>query len=314
MIEKTDFIWFNGNLIPWDDANIHVMSHALHYGSSVFEGIRCYSSYRGPVIFRLIDHIQRLMNSLKIYRIPISWNMQELVQACKIVIRQNNLSNAYIRPIAFVGNVGMEIDPISEYTADVAIAAFPWKSYLKEDSLKLGIDVMVSSWNRVPSNTIPNLSKAGGNYLSSMLISHEAHRHGYQEGIGLDIYGYIAEGSGENLFIVKDNVLLTPPVYSSILLGITRDSVLKLARDMGLKIKECVLPRESLYIADEVFVSGTAAEITAVCSVDGIKIGSGLIGSITKKLQKLFFGLFTGETKNHGDWLNYIDDNDGLYD
>lgn len=306
MIEKTNFIWFNGNIISWDDANIHVMSHALHYGSSVFEGIRCYNSHIGSVIFRNYDHIRRLMNSAKIYRIPIAWNIQELMQACRMIIRKNNLNDAYIRPIAFIGNVGMEIDPILEYKADVAIAAFPWKSYLGKDSMTLGIDAMISSWNRVPANTIPNLSKAGGNYLSSMLISNEAHRCGYQEGIGLDVYGYVAEGSGENLFVVKDNVLLTPPFYSSILPGITRDSVFKLAKNMGLQVQECVLLREALYIADEVFMSGTAAEITPVRSIDGIKIGSGLPGVITKKIQKNFFNLFNGKTEDKWGWLDQV--------
>lgn len=306
MIEKTDFIWLNGSIIPWDDANVHVMSHALHYGSSVFEGIRCYKSYKGPVIFRNREHLQRLINSAKIYRIPISWTVQELMQACRMVIRRNNLNDSYIRPIAFIGNVGMEIDPVDQYVADVAIAAFPWKSYLGKDSLKLGINAMVSSWNKVPANTIPNLSKAGGNYLSSMLISNEAHRHGYQEGIGLDIYGHISEGSGENLFVIKDNILLTPSCCSSILPGIMRDSVLKLAENIGLESKECVLLRENLYIADEIFMSGTAAEMTPVCSVDGIKIGSGSRGSITEKLQKLFFDLFTGQTIDRWNWLDPV--------
>lgn len=306
MITKTGFIWFNGSVIPWDDANVHVMSHALHYGSSVFEGVRCYSSYEGPVIFRHYDHIQRLMNSAKIYRIPVSWNIQELMQACKMIIQKNNLIDAYIRPIVFIGNVGMEIDPISEYTADVAIAAFPWKEYLGKDSLKLGINAMISSWNKVPANTIPSLSKAGGNYLSSMLMSREARIHGYQESIALDVYGYISEGSGENLFIIKDNILLTPPSYSSILPGIMRDSILKLAKSINLESKECVFPRELLYIADEIFMSGTAVEITPVCSVDGIKIGSGLIGSVTKKLQGLFFNLFTGQTKDQWNWLDKV--------
>lgn len=306
MIEKTSFIWFNGNIVPWNDANVHVMSHALHYGSSVFEGMRCYNSYKGPVIFRHYDHIQRLINSAKMYRIPISWNIKELMEACKMIIRKNNLDNAYIRPIVFVGDVGLEIDPILEYTSDVAIAAFPWKAYLGEDSLTLGINVMVSSWNKVPSNTIPNLSKAGGNYLSSMLMSNEARRHGYHESIGLDIYGYISEGSGENVFIVKDNVLLTPPFYSSILPGIMRDSVLKLAKSIDLELKECVLPRELLYIADEIFMSGTAAEIIPVCNVDGIKIGSGFRGFFTEKIQNLFYNLFTGQTQDRWNWLDQI--------
>lgn len=306
MVVKSNFIWFNGDIVPWNTAKVHVMSHALHYGSSVFEGIRCYNSNNGPVIFRHREHVQRLINSAKIYRIPVTWNITEIMEACRMVINKNNLDNAYIRPIIFIGDVGMEINPISKYTADIAIAAFPWESYLGKESLKLGINVMVSSWNRVPANTVPHLSKAGGNYLSSMLISEEASRNGYQEGIGLDIHGYIAEGSGENLFEVKDNVIFTPPVYSSILPGITRNSIIILAKHIGLEVKEQVLVRESLYVSDEVFISGTAAEITPVCSVDGIKIGTGSRGPITKKLQELFFNLFTGKTIDHWNWLDPI--------
>lgn len=306
MINKSQFIWFNGDIVPWNEARVHVMSHALHYGSSVFEGIRCYNSNNGPVIFRHLEHIQRLINSAKIYRMPIVWNKQELMQACKIVIRKNNLDNAYIRPLVFIGDVGMEINPIVKYTTDVVIAAFSWDPYLGKESLECGIDTMISSWNRIPANTIPNLSKAGGNYLSSLLISNEACRHGYQEGIGLDVYGYISEGAGENLFEIKDNIILTPPTHSSILPGITRDAIIVLAKHIGLEVREQVLTRESLYISDEVFLSGTAAEITPVRSVDGIIIGSGLRGPITKKLQELFFNLFTGKTKDQWGWLDLV--------
>ncbi|CAD83269.1 branched-chain amino-acid aminotransferase [Candidatus Blochmanniella floridana] len=304
-MKKSDFIWFNGNMVPWDKAKVHVMSHALHYGSSVFEGMRCYDSYKGPVIFRGQDHIQRLMNSAKIYRIPVSRSKLELMQACRMLIQKNNLVNAYIRPLIFIGNVGgMEINPIIEYTADVVIAAFFWKAYLGEDSLNSGVDVVVSSWRRVPTDTIPNLAKAGGNYLSSMLISNEANRYGYHEGIALDIYGYVSEGAGENLFVIKDNIVLTPPISASILSGITRDSVINLLKDVGFEIKEELLSREFLYIADEIFMCGTAAEITPIRSVDGIKIGSGSRGPITKKLQELFFNLFTGKTEDKWGWLD----------
>ncbi|ADV33967.1 branched-chain amino acid aminotransferase [Candidatus Blochmanniella vafra str. BVAF] len=307
MIKKSNFIWFNGKMVPWDKANIHVLSHALHYGSSVFEGMRCYQSYKGAVIFRLKDHIQRLINSAKIYRMPISWSRQELIEACKIVIRKNNLIDAYIRPLLFIGDVGIEINPIIQYDTDLVIIAFYWESYLGKDSLNLGIDAMVSSWNRVSANTIPYMAKAGGNYLSSMLISNEAHRHGYHEGIGLNIFGYISEGSGENLFVIKDGIILTPSCSSSVLLGITRDSIIKLAASINLEVRECMLPREYLYIADEVFMVGTAAEITPVRSIDGIKIGSGGVkGPITMKLQELFFGLFTGEVKDEWDWLEEV--------
>lgn len=306
MMIQSDFIWFNGDIVPWNVAKIHVMSHSLHYGSSVFEGVRCYNSNNGSVIFRGRDHIQRLINSAKIYRIPITWNQEELMNACKMIIQKNKLSNAYIRPIAFIGDVGIDIDLISKYSADVAIAAFPWESYLGEDALKSGINVMISSWNRVPANTIPHLSKAGGNYLSSMLISNEAHRYGYQEGIGLDVHGYIAEGAGENLFVVKNNIIFTPPSYSSILPGITRDSIIQLSKHMGLTVQEQILTREFLYISDEIFMVGTAVEITPVRSIDDIVIGSGSIGPITKKIQRLFFDLFTGKTKDQWHWLDPV--------
>ncbi|URJ30525.1 branched-chain amino acid transaminase [Candidatus Blochmannia vicinus (nom. nud.)] len=305
-MNTTNFIWFNGDIIPWQEAKIHVMSHSLHYGSSVFEGMRCYDSYKGPVIFRHREHIQRLHDSAKIYRIPISWSIDSLMQACRMIIRKNNLINAYIRPIVFIGDVRMKINPDPEYTTDVAIAAFSWSSYLGEDSLIQGIDAMISSWNRVPANTLPNSAKAGGNYLSSMLISNEACRNGYREGIGLDIYGYISEGAGENLFEVKNKIILTPPRASSILPGITRDSIIKLAINMGLEVQEQVLSRESLYTADEIFMSGTAAEITPVRSVDGIQVGTGRPGPITKKLQDLFFNLFTGVTEDLWDWLDPV--------
>lgn len=305
-MNKTNFIWFNGNIIPWEKATVHVMTHALHYGSSVFEGIRCYDSYKGPVIFRHREHIQRLNDSAKMYRMPINWNVQELMQACKNIIIKNNLINAYIRPLAFIGNVGMEINPSSKYTTDVIIAAFLWDSYLGKDSLTKGIDTIISSWNRIPTNTIPNLAKAGGNYLSSMLISNEAHRNGCHEGIGLDIYGYLSEGAGENLFEIKNNIIFTPPCHSSILPGITRDTIIKIAKNIGLEVREQILPRESLYIADEVFMSGTAAEITPIRSVDGIQIGIGTCGPITKKLQNIFFNLFTGITKDQWSWLDPV--------
>ncbi|WP_331828571.1 branched-chain amino acid transaminase [Candidatus Blochmannia sp. SNP] len=305
-MNTANFIWFNGDIIPWQEAKIHVMSHSLHYGSSVFEGMRCYDSYKGPVIFRNREHIQRLHNSAKIYRMPISWSINNLMQACKVIIHENNLINAYIRPIVFIGDIGMKINPDLGYTTDVAIAAFSWSSYLGENSLTQGIDVMISSWNRVPANTLPSSAKAGGNYLSSMLISNEAFRNGYHEGIGLDIYGYISEGAGENLFEVKDNIILTPPRASSILPGITRDSIIKLAINTGLEVQEQVLSRESLYTADEIFMSGTAAEIIPVRSVDGIQVGTGRCGPITKKLQDLFFNLFTGATEDLWGWLDPV--------
>lgn len=303
---KADFIWFNGKMVPWVEAKVHVMSHALHYGSSVFEGIRCYDSHKGRVVFRHREHMQRLRDSAKIYHIPVSQTVDQLMDACRDVLRKNNLLSAYIRPLVFIGDVGMGVNPPTGYTTDIIIAAFPWYAYLGEESLEQGIDAMVSSWNRAAANTIPTAAKAGGNYLSSMLVGSEARRHGYQEGIALDVHGYISEGAGENLFEVKDGILFTPPFTSSILPGITRDTIIKLAKDTGIEVREQVLSRESLYLADEVFMSGTAVEITPVRSVDGIKVGIGQCGLVTKKLQRTFFGLFTGETEDKWGWLDSV--------
>ena len=239
--KKADYIWFNGEMVRWEDAKVHVMSHALHYGTSVFEGIRCYDSHKGPVVFRHREHMQRLHDSAKIYRFPVSQSIDELMEACRDVIRKNNLTSAYIRPLIFVGDVGMGVNPPAGYSTDVIIAAFPWGAYLGAEALEQGIDAMVSSWNRAAPNTIPTAAKAGGNYLSSLLVGSEARRHGYQEGIALDVNGYISEGAGENLFEVKDGVLFTPPFTSSALPGITRDAIIKLAKELGIEVREQVL-------------------------------------------------------------------------
>lgn len=305
-MKKADFIWFNDKMIPWSEAKVHVMSHALHYGSSVFEGIRCYNSHKGPVVFRHREHMQRLHDSAKIYRMPVKQSVYALMEACRAVLRKNNLVSAYIRPIVFIGDVGMGVNPPMGYTTDVIIAAFPWGAYLGEEALEQGIDAMVSSWHRATANTIPTATKAGGNYLSSILVGSEARRHGYQEGIALDVHGHVSEGAGENLFEVKDDILFTPPSTSSALPGITRDAITKLAKVAGLEVREQVLSRESLYLADEIFMSGTAAEITPVRSVDGIKVGIGKCGPITKNLQQAFFGLFSGKTEDKWGWLDLV--------
>lgn len=244
--KKADYIWFNGEMVRWEDAKVHVMSHALHYGTSVFEGIRCYDSHKGPVVFRHREHMQRLHDSAKIYRFPVSQSIDELMEACRDVIRKNNLTSAYIRPLIFVGDVGMGVNPPAGYSTDVIIAAFPWGRIWAQKRWS-GIDAMVSSRNRAAPNTIPTAAKAGGNYLSSLLVGSEARRHGYQEGIALDVNGYISEGAGENLFEVKDGVLFTPPFTSSALPGITRDAIIKLAKELGIEVREQVLSRESLY-------------------------------------------------------------------
>ena len=303
---KSDYIWLNGEMIPWADAKIHVMSHALHYGTSVFEGVRCYETHKGPAIFRHKEHAQRLLNSAKIYRFPVPYSLEEIMEATRQVIKKNNLKSAYIRPLVFIGDVGMGVIPPAGYQTDVMIAAFPWGAYLGEDALEQGIDAMVSSWNRFAPNTIPAAAKAGGNYLSSLLIGSEARANGFQEGIALDVNGQLSEGSGENLFIVKDGILFTPLLSSSALPGITRDAIITLAHNLGIEVREQTLSRESLYLADEVFMTGTAAEITPVRSVDRIQVGIGRCGPITKQIQQTFFGLFNGKTQDKYGWLDPI--------
>lgn len=303
---KSDYIWFNGEMVKWAEAKVHVMSHALHYGTSVFEGVRCYDTHQGPAVFRHREHMQRLHDSAKIYRMPVSYSIDQLMEATRQTLIKNNLKSAYIRPLVFIGDVGMGVNPPEGYKTDVIIAAFPWGAYLGADALDQGIDAMVSSWNRSAPNTIPTAAKAGGNYLSSLLVGNEARRHGYQEGIALDVHGYVSEGAGENIFIVKNGVLFTPTLTSSALPGITRDAILSLAKDLGIEIREQTLSRESLYLADEVFMTGTAAEITPVRSVDGIQVGIGRCGPVTKQIQQAFFGLFNGKTADKYGWLDSI--------
>ncbi len=301
-------IWMNGRMIPWEQATVHVMAHALHYGSSVFEGIRVYKTPDGPKIFRLTDHIRRLYDSARIYRMPIPFAPDELISVCKDIIVVNNLMNgAYIRPIALLGYGEIGLSPKAGHAVDVAIAAWEWGAYLGADGLEKGVDVCISSWQRVAPNTIPALAKAGGNYLSSQLISTEARRLGFAEGIALATDGTVSEGAGENLFVIRNGVLHTPPAAASILTGITRDTVLTLAAQRGLVVREISIPREMLYLADEIFFTGTAAELTPVRSVDRIEVGSGKRGPITKRLQDAFFGLFSGETEDTEGWLEGLD-------
>lgn len=306
--EGGKLIWLNGRMVQWDQATIHVMAHALHYGSSVFEGIRVYKTPDGPKIFRLTDHMQRLYDSAKIYRMPIPYELDELIAVCKEVIIANELMNgAYIRPIALRGYGEVGLAPKPDHPVDVAIAAWEWGAYLGADSMELGVDVCISSWQRVAPNTIPALAKAGGNYLSSQLISTEAKRLGFAEGIALSTDGTVSEGAGENLFVIRDGKIITPPAASSILTGITRHSITLLAERLGLVVEESAIPREFLYLADEMFFTGTAAEITPIRSVDRIQIGAGTRGPITKQLQDAFFGLFSGETEDTEGWLDGLD-------
>ena len=302
------FIWFNGNMVPWADAKVHVLSHALHYGSSVFEGIRVYETPSGSRVFRLRDHMTRMYNSARLYRIGIPYDQPMLEAACRQAVVANGLDRgAYLRPIAFRGMAGLGLAAPADSPVDVAIAAIEWGAYLGEDGLKNGVDVCVSSWQRVAPNTIPSGAKAGGTYLSSQLISMEAKRNGFAEGIGLTTDGTVGEGAGENLFVVKDGRLMTPPAASSILAGITRDTVICLARDAGYEVVEQAIPREMLYFADELFFTGTAAEITPIRSVDRIEVGAGTRGPVTETLQNQFFGLFSGRTPDTRGWLDPVE-------
>lgn len=307
-IPATQYIWFNGKLVHWEKATVHVLTHALHYGSSVFEGVRAYATPKGVAIFRLKDHTRRLFDSAKIYRITLPYSDEQVNAACRDVIAVNNLTQgAYIRPIAFRGYGEIGVAPKNEPPIDVAVAAWEWGKYLGHESEELGVDVCISSWQRVAPNTLPALAKAGGNYLSSQLISLEAKRLGFAEGIGLAPDGTVSEGAGENLFVVKDGVIYTPGLSHSVLAGITRNTVMTLAKLQGLEVRESSIPRELLYIADELFFTGTAAEVTPVRSVDRITVGTGRRGPITERIQKAFFGLFNGGTADQWGWLDYVD-------
>ena len=298
-------IWFNGRLVPWASATVHVMTHALHYGSSVFEGMRCYETPRGPALFRAREHLRRLRESARLYRMELPLDDAALLAACRDVVRSNRLTNAYLRPLAWRGVGGLSLNA-TRHPVEMMIAALPWGAYLGEESLETGVDVGISSWTRPAPNTIPTGAKAGGNYVSSQLIAMEAERLGFAEGIALDTSGTLSEGSGENIFLVRDGVLLTPPSGSSILAGITRDTILTLARDHGIPTREERIPREALYAADEVFFTGTAAEVTPVRAVDGLVVGSGRRGPMTTTLQRAFFATVRGERKDDRGWLTYV--------
>lgn len=308
-IAATQYIWFNGKLVPWEKATVHVLSHALHYGSSVFEGVRAYETPRGPAIFRLKDHTHRLFDSAKIYRMNIPFSEDQINHACREVIAQNGLARgAYLRPVAFRGYGEAGVVPKIDPPIEVAIAGWEWGKYLgaAEDE---GVDVCVSSWQRVAPNTIPAMAKAGGNYLSSQLIGLEAKRLGFVEGIGLSSDGTVSEGAGENLFIVKDDVIYTPGLAHSLLGGLTRHTVITLAKEFGIEVREMAVPRELLYIADELFFTGTATEVAAIRSVDAIQIGNGKRGPVTAKIQAAYFGLVQGKTQDKYGWLDYVDMN-----
>ncbi len=302
---KADKIWLNGEFVNWEDAKIHILSHVVHYGSGVFEGIRAYSVKGIPAIFRLKDHMDRLYDSARIFRMEPDISKEELIEITIELIKVNKLKEAYIRPLIYRGYGMLGLNPF-KCPIEVMVAAWDWGTYLGQDALEKGISAKISSWNRAAPNTFPSMAKISGNYVNSQLVKIEAYENGYDEGIALDSYGFVSEGSGENLFIVRHGVLFTPPTNSSILPGITRHSIFVMARELGIPVKQHVLPRESLYVADEVFLTGTAAEITPVTKIDNITIGNGKAGEITKKLQQCFFDILSGEKEDRFGWLTLV--------
>jgi len=306
MLKPTEKIWHNGRFIAWDEARIHVLSHVVHYGSSVFEGIRCYATPSGPAVFRLTEHVRRMRDSAKIYRMePLAFTAGQLADSIKELVRVNHLEACYIRPILFRGYSDMGVYPLNN-PLEIYLACWEWGQYLGEEALAQGVDVCISSWRRIAPDTLPALAKAGANYMNSQLMKMEAVTNGYSEAIALDAAGYISEGSGENIFVVRDGTIHTPPLGASALPGITRDTVIRLAMDAGIPVVETALPREMLYIADEVFFSGTAAELTPIRSVDRIVIGQGRRGPITEKLQKEFFAIINGTKPDKHGWLHPV--------
>ena len=306
-----DVVWHDGKFIKWDDARVHVMSHVLHYGSSVFEGIRCYSTKRGPAIFRLREHMQRLLHSAKIYRMDHRWTLDQLSEAAIELVKRSGLEQCYIRPILFrsldEARPAFGVNPFPNPLA-CYMGAWDWGKYLGDEAIEQGVDVCVSTWNRLAANSMPAMAKSGANYMNSQLIKMEALLNGFAEGIALDDRGYVSEGSGENIFMVTGGVLLTPPLSSSILPGITRDSVIQICHELGLTVKERTFQRAALYVADELFFSGTAAEITPIRSVDRIPVGTGKRGEITEKIQRVFFEITKGQREPPGKWLTYVNE------
>jgi branched-chain amino acid aminotransferase len=304
-MKPTEKIWHNGKLMNWDEATIHVLSHVVSYGSSVFEGIRAYETPAGPAVFRLQEHMRRLIDSAKIYRISFPFDVAQLSQAALELVAVNKMKSCYVRPIVLRGYGSIGVLPVNN-PIEVYMACWEWGKYLGEEALAQGVDVCVSSWTRNAPNTMPTLSKAGGNYLSSQLIRMEAEENGYAEGIALDVNGLISEGSGENIFVIRDGKIFTPPLASSVLGGITRDSAMTLAKAHGIEVVETNIPREMLYICDEIFFTGTAAEVTPVRSVDRIQVGSGKRGPITEIIQKDFFGIVNGTSADKYGWLTPV--------
>ncbi len=303
--EEVKKLWMNGRLVDFADAKIHVLSHVIHYGSGVFEGVRCYKTKNGSAIFRLREHTRRIYDSAKIYRMAIPYTVEEFNQACIDIILANGFESCYLRPLVYRGFHSLGVFP-GNCPVDVCIAAWEWGKYLGKEALELGVDVRVASWERMAPNTFPAMAKATGNYLNSQLIRLEADADGYSEGIALDVRGYVSEGSGENIFIVRNNIIYTPTLGASVLPGITRDSILTIARDLGFKVIEQDIPREFLYVADEVFFTGTAAEVTPIRSIDRITVGEGRRGPVTEKIQSEFFAYIAGEVEDRYNWLTPV--------
>lgn len=297
-------VWHNGRFIPWKEATVHVSAHALHYASCVFEGIRCYDTPHGPAIFRLSEHVDRLVNSAKIYRMDVPYTREQLSQAMVELVRVNGVQHCYLRPLAFRGEGEMGVNPLKN-PIEVYILAWAWGKYLGQEALDNGVDVCVSSWQRFAPNTLPAMAKAASNYMNAQLIKMEAITNGYTEGIVLDTNGYVSEGSGENIFVMRDGKIYTPPTSASVLPGITRDSVIALAHELGYTLTEQNISREMLYIADEVFFTGTAAEITPIRSVDRINVGKGKPGPITLSLQERFLAIVQGRAEDKYGWLTF---------
>ena len=299
-------VWMNGEFVDWKDANISVLSHVVHYGSSVFEGIRAYEINDKPVVFRLEEHVDRLISSAKIYKMDIPFSKEELINAIKETIKANDLKSCYIRPIVYRGYSQLGVSPLG-CPVDTAIAVWKWGAYLGEDGLEKGVNIGVSSWRKPAESTFPSLAKAAANYMNSQLANLEAHDNGFDEALMLDVNGNIAEGSGENIFLIKDGIIYTPTLSSSILKGITRDSVIKVAGDLGYEVREQPLPRDFLYLADEIFFTGTAAEVTPIRSMDHRIVGEGKIGPITKEIQTRFFDIVEGNYEDKFNWLSVLD-------
>ena len=301
----TGKIWMNGKLVEWKDATIHIASHVIHYGSGVFEGARCYSTPKGSAVFRLDEHMVRLVNSAKIYRMEYPLDLAGWRQAVLGTIRANKMQACYIRPLVYRGYHTLGVNPLHN-PVDAAIMLWEWGAYLGAEALEQGVDVKVSTWSRMAPNTLPAMAKSTANYANSQLIKMEALADGYSEGIALDVYGNVSEGSGQNIFLVRDSIIYTPPLSASVLGGITRDSIVTLARDLGYQVIEQNIPRELLYVSDEVFFTGTAAEVTPIRSIDKIKIGEGKRGPVTAALQSAFFAVVNGDVPDTHGWLTYV--------